>query len=134
VALSTTVSALGSTTIDPCRPVFPRAGFHTTSAAVKLRTLLELRGAIPAVIHISAGELHDVYVLVATIETDSASAPHGIPCCRSRRGRSSPNFHCHKLLRPIHSGGIPRRCQPTAMVRVSTGCDRAVDVFYARHC
>jgi hypothetical protein len=68
VALSTTVSALGPTTVDPCRPVFPRAGFHTTNAAVKLRTLLEPRGAIPAAIHISAGELHDVYVLVATNE------------------------------------------------------------------
>jgi len=61
--LSQTVYALDSTTIDLCLSVFPWASFRTTKAAVKLHTLLDLRGAIPSFIHISDGKLHDVNVL-----------------------------------------------------------------------
>jgi hypothetical protein len=63
VELSDTVYALDSTTIDLCLSVFPWALFRSTKAAVKMHTLLDLRGAIPSFIHISDGKLHDVNVL-----------------------------------------------------------------------
>jgi len=63
VELSETVYALDSTTIDLCLSLFPWAPFSQTKAAVKLHTLLDLRGSIPTFIHISDGKLHDVNVL-----------------------------------------------------------------------
>ncbi len=57
------VYALDSTTIDLCLSVFPWAHFRTTKAAVKMHTLLDLRGNIPSFIHISDGKLHDVHAL-----------------------------------------------------------------------
>jgi IS4 transposase len=63
VQLEHTVYALDSTTIDLCLSMFPWAAFRSTKAAVKLHTLLDLRGAIPSFIHISDGKLHDVNVL-----------------------------------------------------------------------
>ena len=63
VELSETVYALDSTTIDLCLSVFPWAPFRTTKAAVKMHTLLDLRGAIPSFVHVSNGKLHDVSVL-----------------------------------------------------------------------
>ena len=61
--LSNTVYALDSTTIDLCLSVFPWAHFRSTKAAVKMHTLLDLRGSIPSFIHISDGKLHDVHAL-----------------------------------------------------------------------
>ena len=61
--LSNTVYALDSTTIDLCLSIFPWAPFRSTKAAVKMHTLLDLRGAIPSFIHISDGKLNDVNVL-----------------------------------------------------------------------
>jgi len=61
--LENTAYALDSTTIDLCLSVFPWAPFRTTKAAVKMHTLLDLRGNIPTFIHISEGKLHDVNVL-----------------------------------------------------------------------
>jgi Transposase DDE domain len=58
-----TVYALDATTIDLCLSMFPWAAFRSTKAAVKLHTLLDLRGAIPSFIHISDGKMHDVNVL-----------------------------------------------------------------------
>ncbi len=63
VDLAETVYALDATTIDLCLSMFPWAPFRSTKAAVKLHTLLDLRGAIPSFIHISDGKLHDVNVL-----------------------------------------------------------------------
>jgi hypothetical protein len=63
VDLDDTVYALDSTTIDLCLSLFPWAPFRDTKAAIKLHTLLDLRGAIPAFIFISDGKLHDVNVL-----------------------------------------------------------------------
>jgi Transposase DDE domain/Domain of unknown function (DUF4372) len=61
--LDNTVYALDSTTIDLCLSLFPWAHFRSTKAAVKMHTLLDLRGNIPSFIHISDGKLHDVHVL-----------------------------------------------------------------------
>ena len=63
IDLTNTVYALDSTTIDLCLSVFPWANFRTTKAAVKLHTLLDLRGNIPCFIHISDGKMHDVKAL-----------------------------------------------------------------------
>src|ERR1022692_456667 len=63
VDLKETVYALDTTTIDLCLSVFPWAPFRTTKAAVKLHTLLDLRGNIPTFIHISDGKMHEVNVL-----------------------------------------------------------------------
>jgi hypothetical protein len=63
VELSNTVYALDATTIDLCLSVFPWAPFRSTKAAIKLHTLLDLRGSIPSFIHISDGKLHDVNAL-----------------------------------------------------------------------
>ncbi|MGH8484865.1 MAG: IS4 family transposase, partial [Pseudomonas sp.] len=63
VELDNTVYALDSSTIDLCMSLFAWAPFRSTKAAIKLHTLLDLRGAIPAFIHISDGKLHDVNVL-----------------------------------------------------------------------
>jgi Domain of unknown function (DUF4372)/Transposase DDE domain len=61
--LDETVYALDSTTIDLCLSVFPWAPFRSTKAAVKLHTLLDLRGNIPSFIFISDGKMHDVNIL-----------------------------------------------------------------------
>jgi len=63
VELKHTVYALDSTTIDLCLALFPWARFRKTKGAVKLHTLLDLRGNIPSFIHISDGKLHDVNIL-----------------------------------------------------------------------
>jgi len=61
--LDGTVYALDSTTIDLCLSVFPWARFRARKAAVKLHTLLDVRGSIPTFIEISPGKIHDVNVL-----------------------------------------------------------------------
>ena len=62
VDLANTVYALDATTIDLCLSVFPWAPFRSTKAAVKLHTLLDLRGNIPSFIHISDGKWHEVNI------------------------------------------------------------------------
>jgi transposase len=63
VELQNDVYALDSSTIDLCLSLFPWARFRRTKAAVKMHTLLNLRGNIPEFIHISDGKLHDVNIL-----------------------------------------------------------------------
>ena len=63
VELEQTVYALDTTTIDLCLSVFPWAQFRKAKAAVKMHTLLDLRGNIPTFIHISDGKMHEVNVL-----------------------------------------------------------------------
>ena len=63
IELANTVYALDATTIDLCLSLFPWAPFRSTKAAVRLHTLLDLRGNIPAFIHISDGKTHEVNVL-----------------------------------------------------------------------
>jgi len=61
--LQNTAYALDASTIDLCLSVFPWARFRKTKAAIKLHTLLDLRGNIPSFIHITDGKVHDVNVL-----------------------------------------------------------------------
>ena len=70
--LDNTVYALDSTTIDFCLSVFPWARFRARKAAVKLHTLLDLRGPIPTFIEVSDGKVHDVNILDSIVpEADS---------------------------------------------------------------
>ena len=70
--LKNTVYALDSTTIDLCLSLFPWAPFRSTKAAVKMHTLLDLRGNIPSFIDISDGKMHDVNVLDLMIPEPAA--------------------------------------------------------------
>jgi hypothetical protein len=72
VEIDSTVYALDSTTIDLCLSLFPWARFRKAKAAVKLHTLLDLRGSIPEFIHITDGKFHDVNVLDLLIPAPGA--------------------------------------------------------------
>ena len=61
--LSNTVYVFDSTTIGLCLSLFPWVPFRRAKAAVKMHTLLDLRGNIPRFLHVSDGKLHDVKVL-----------------------------------------------------------------------
>jgi len=63
VTLNNAVYALDSTTIDLCLTLFPWAQFRKHKSAVKMHTLLDLKGSIPSFIHITSGKVHDVNVL-----------------------------------------------------------------------
>jgi Domain of unknown function (DUF4372)/Transposase DDE domain len=63
VDLEQSLYALDSTTIDLCLALFPWARFRRRKAAVKMHTLLDLRGNIPAFVHVTDGKVHDVNVL-----------------------------------------------------------------------
>ena len=63
--LKETIYAFDATTIDLCLSVYPWAPFRSTKAAIKLHTLLDVRGSIPSFIHISDGKTHEVNVLDA---------------------------------------------------------------------
>ena len=63
IELQETVYALDATTIDLCLSVFPWAVFRSAKAAIKLHTLLDLRGNIPTFVHISDGKVHEVNII-----------------------------------------------------------------------
>ena len=63
VDLDATVYAFDATTIDLCLSIYPWAPFRSAKAAIKLHTLLDLRGAIPSFIHITDGKTHEVNIL-----------------------------------------------------------------------
>jgi hypothetical protein len=134
VDLENAVYALDSTMIDLCLSLFPWAPFRETKAAIKLHTLLDLRGAIPAFIFISDGKLHDVNVLdVLPPETgafyvmDRGYLDFGRLYTLHKAGaffvtRAKSNFKCRR----IYSSPVDR----------STGliCDQHVElmVFYSQ--
>jgi transposase len=72
VDLDSTVYALDATTIDLCMNLFPWARFRKTKSAIKLHTLMNLRGSIPEFIHVSEGKLHDVNILDLLVPTPGA--------------------------------------------------------------
>jgi hypothetical protein len=63
VELDSAVYALDSTTIDLCMSLFPWAHFRSTKSAVKMHTLLDLRGSVPAFVRVTTGDTHDVHML-----------------------------------------------------------------------
>jgi len=80
--LGETVDVLDSTTIDLCLSLFPWAPFRSTKAAIKLHTLLDLRGSIPSFIDISDGKWHDVcgpYALTAIVGVRTPAVSENLP-------------------------------------------------------
>ena len=70
--LEQTLYALDSTTIDLCLSLFPWATFRKTKAAIKMHTLLDLKGSIPTFISLTTGKVHDVNILdILPLETES---------------------------------------------------------------
>ena len=67
IELDQTVYALDASVIDLCSSLFPWASFRRTKGAIKLHTLMDLRGNIPVFVHISEGRLHDVHILDAMV-------------------------------------------------------------------
>lgn len=63
VELAETVYAMDSTTVDLCLSLFPWAQFRRRKSAVKLHTLLDVRGSIPAAVYVTGGQVHDVNLL-----------------------------------------------------------------------
>jgi len=75
IELERSLFALDSTTIDLCLSLFPWATFRETKAAVKMHTLLDLRGSIPTFVGLTSGAVHDVHFLsTAPLEEDSVVA------------------------------------------------------------
>ncbi len=75
IDLAYSLYAFDSTTIDLCLSLFPWAHFRTTKAAIKMHTLLDLRGSIPTFISLTTGKVHDVNVLdILPLEKDSVIA------------------------------------------------------------
>ena len=97
--LDHTIYALDASTIDLCLSVFPWALFRSTKSAVKLHTLLDLRGNIPTFIHISDGKLHDVNVLDILIpEAGAFYLYYGSWLCGLQKAfqfKSSGSVFCH---------------------------------------
>ena len=85
VGLDNTVYALDSTTSDLCLSVFPWANFGSTKAAVKMHTLLDLRGAIPSFIHVSDGRFHDVNVLDLLLSEAKVRGSNPLGCANQIR-------------------------------------------------
>ena len=121
VDLDNTVYALDSSTVDLCLSLFEWAPFRSTKAAIKLHTLLDLRGAIPAFIHISDGKLHDVNVL--DMLTFEAGAFYVMDC----------GYVDFARLYTLHQAGaffVTRAKSPMDARRVySTPTDRATGVI-----
>lgn len=133
--LKETVYAFDSTTIDLCLSVYPWAPFRSTKAAVKLHTLLDVRGAIPSFIHISDGKTHDVNALDKLIVEPGAfylfdrgyldfsrlHALHeagGFFLIRAKRGLRAKRRYSH----PVDRRNTPVLCDQTV----------TLEVFYSR--
>ena len=134
VELEQTVYALDTTTIDLCLSVFPWARFRQAKAAVKMHTLLDLRGNIPTFIHISDGKMHEVNVLDILIPeagsfyimdrgfTDFARwfTLHQAQAFFVTRGKSNLLFH------RVYSRGVDKatglRCDQTSSLTAPKAC------------
>jgi len=139
--LDNTVYALDASPIDLCLSVFPWALFRSTKSAVKLHTLLDLRGNIPTFIHISDGKLHDVNVLDILLPEPGAFyimdrgyvdferlfALHMAGSFFVIRAKSNTKYR-RRYSHPVDkSGGV--RCDQTIVL---TGVDSATDSPHPR--
>jgi transposase len=132
--LTNTVYALDSSTIDLCLSMFPWAHFRSNKAAVKMHTLLDLRGPIPTFIHISDGKLGDVNVLDLLVPEPGAYyvMDRGyVDFQRLFTLHQSGSFFVTRTKKNMHAHRVY-----SAPVDKATGliCDQAValDGFYAK--
>lgn len=135
VDLKETVYAFDATTIDLCLSVYPWAPFRSTKAAIKLHTLLDVRGAIPSFIHISDGKTHEVNVL------DALTPEPGAFYLLDRGYTDFARLHAlHEagsffLIRAKRGLRFKRRySHPVDRLNTKVLCDQAVtlEVFYSR--
>ncbi len=132
--LQETIYALDATIIDLCLSVYPWAHFRKTKAAIKLHTLLDLRGSIPSMIAITDGKVHEVNIL-DQLETEIGSIYimdrgyldferlyklHQVPAFFIIRSKSNINF------RRMYSRPIDKSC--------GLRCDQVVKLnnYYAK--
>ena len=133
VELEQTVYAFDSTTIDLCLTLFPWAKFRRRKAAVKLHTLIDLRGNIPCFVHISNGKMHDVksldhlpiepgafYVMdrgyIDFTRLYRFQLTHGF--LRHSCQKRTSNFVAKKIVRVDKTTGL--RCDQTSCLREPT--------------
>ena len=103
--LDGTVYALDSTTIDLCLSVFPWARFQPTKGAVKMHTLLDVRGPIPTFIEVSDGKLHDVNIILDEIQPE-VGLPYVVDRCCRTSSVSTPSS-LRRLLCRTHQSRRP---------------------------
>ena len=113
--LRQTLYALDSTTIDLCLELFPWAKFRRAKAAVKLHTLLDLRGSIPTFIRISDGKYHDVNVL------DEISPEPGAYYIMDRGYQDLERFH------RLHLAGAFFVTRPKTNLKLRRVASRPID-------
>jgi len=134
--LEATAYALDSTTIDLCLALFPWAKFRKTKGAVKLHTLLDLRGSIPSVIIVTDGKVHDVNILDQLVFEPGAFyiMDRGYVDFERLRGigqagaffvtRAKKNFDCRRLYsRPVDKSTGLRCDQSVVLCGVHTSLD-----------
>jgi len=133
--LKETVYAFDSTTIDLCLSVYPWAPFRSTKAAVKLHTLLDVRGAIPSFIHISDGKTHDVNALDELIVEPGAFYLFDRGYLDFSRLHALHEAGAFFLIRAKRGLRAKRRySHPVDRVNTPVLCDQTVtlEVFYSR--
>ena len=104
VELSETVYALDSTTIDLCLALFPWGKFRRHKSAVKVHTLLDLRGSIPTYIYVTGGKVNDVNLLDQLLLEAGAVLHH-----RSRLYRLCSPIHLYTKLAQLLHRHAPRK-------------------------
>jgi hypothetical protein len=135
VDLDGTVYAFDATTIDLCLSVYSWAPFRSTKAAIKLHTLLDLRGSIPTFIHISDGKTHEVRILDALTPEPGAFylLDRGyLDFARLHTFHAAGSFF---LIRAKRGLRFKRRySQPVDRSNTSVLCDQigVLEVFYSK--
>jgi hypothetical protein len=96
VELSETVYALDSTTIDLCLSLFPWGKFRRGKSAVKLHTLLDLRGSIPTNVYVTGGQVQSARVTIRQTQAEYSTCPLGcmIVTCRTHAFNFVRIFSC----------------------------------------
>jgi hypothetical protein len=107
--------AMDSTTIDLCLSLFPWADFRSTKAAVKAHTIIDLRGAIPVVVHLTTGKVHDVKIL------DLIRWPAGSIVVVDR------GYLDFQRLQTLHQGQVSFVIRAKDNMRYTWSASRAVD-------
>jgi hypothetical protein len=133
--LKETVYAFDSTTIDLCLSVFPWAPFRSTKAAIKLHTLLDVRGAIPSFIHISDGKTHDVNALDELVPQPGAFYLLDRGYMDFTRLHALHEAGAFFLIRAKRGLRVKRRySHPVDRVNTRVLCDQTVtlEVFYSK--
>jgi hypothetical protein len=135
VDLDATVYAFDATTIDLCLSVYPWAPFRSTKAAIKLHTLLDLRGAIPSFIHITDGKTHDVNALDELIIEPGAYYLMDRGYLDFRRLHAIHQAQAFFVTRAKGNTQFKRRySQPVDRTKTPILCDQTgvLTVFYSR--